>query len=585
MIFLSPMDSSRPVAITLAVLAALVLGATALAGVELVPAAGGNAVRRPAGANGFQPSEAHGWAVFPDSSGTGYLLVHFPPRRVPIGPDGAWHGAPDGAVRAVSRLTTAPKRIAAVGSSAYLVFDPDVSSGVGVRRAMSITATPSGVSDLWVYHPRTRLEVRPSLPGEGYLVGFAGTERGPVAAIAPPMAAGGGPLELYWLEGREWRRVALPDYGADRGLEAGQSLALDRLGATHDRLVATGATFGLLAKNEEGRLVLYRAESLAPPQGEETAASAEWTRHDLGSFALDIPPEDKSRLRFMEVADGLWMLASIGLEGGVRLWRVHEGDLWLLGETTAAQAPIALLPDRGLARVVLAWQGGEPSPAGAFGATFPRGAAGFQVREFSAISGRALYTGDGRGGGIITARDFRLLVLGMIVLMAAVLFFVLRPAKDDGVVNLPENTALAEPGRRAIAGAIDAAIAFFVALQVRGETFAEIGGPGFIFTQNALWLVVTMVAVGVGFSMILTPLQGRTPGKWIAGCEVISARRGPAGEVYRPSLGRALIREVIKWVLPPVALLGLLDASHRHRADLIAGTVVIIRVPPAEPSE
>lgn len=585
MIPLRPMHPPRPVAIALAFLTALLFSTSAFAGVELVPAAGGNAVRRGAGADGFQPSEAHGWAVFPDSSGAAYLLVHSPPRRVPLGPDGAWHGAPDGAVRAVSRLTTPPKRIAAVGSTAYLVFDPDVSSGIGVRRVMSITATPSGVGDLWVYNPRTRLEVRPSLPGEGYLVGFAGTDRGPVAAISPPLAAGGGPVELYWLEGREWRRVALPDYGSDRGLEAGQGLALDRLGATHDRLVATGAMFGLLAKNNDGRLVLYRAESLSPPQGEESVARAEWTRHDLGSFALDIPPDDKSRLRFMEVADGIWTLASIGLEGGVRLWRVHEGDLLLLGETTAAQAPIAILPDRGLARVVLAWQGGEPSPAGAFGATLPRGAAGFQVREISAISGRMLYTGDGRGGGLITARDFRLLVLGMIVLMAAVLFFVLRPAKDDGVINLPEHTALAEPGRRAVAGAIDAAVAFLVAMQVRGETFAEIGGPGYIFTQNALWLVLTMVTVGIGFSMILTPLQGRTPGKWIAGCEVISARRGPAGEVYRPSLARALVREVVKWVLPPVALLGLLDASHRHRADLIAGTVVVIRVAPNEPGE
>jgi hypothetical protein len=43
-----------------------------------------------------------------------------------------------------------------------------------------------------------------------------------------------------------------------------------------------------------------------------------------------------------------------------------------------------------------------------------------------------------------------------------------------------------------------------------------------------------------------------------------------------------LIRNVVKWGLPPVAMVGMLDPVGRHRGDLLAMTAVVIEGEPDE---
>ncbi|MCX5688881.1 MAG: hypothetical protein NTV94_03670 [Planctomycetota bacterium] len=50
-------------------------------------------------------------------------------------------------------------------------------------------------------------------------------------------------------------------------------------------------------------------------------------------------------------------------------------------------------------------------------------------------------------------------------------------------------------------------------------------------------------------------------------------------------LVRALVRNIIKWIAPPIALLGMLELSRRHRADQWSRSVVIERFEEQESDE
>ena len=75
-------------------------------------------------------------------------------------------------------------------------------------------------------------------------------------------------------------------------------------------------------------------------------------------------------------------------------------------------------------------------------------------------------------------------------------------------------------------------------------------------------------------------LFGRTPGKLMTGCAVIGARPHPeTGMPMGLGLSRAMVRNMLKWLAPLVAIVGLLDPSRRHRGDQWSGSVVVERLP------
>jgi len=61
----------------------------------------------------------------------------------------------------------------------------------------------------------------------------------------------------------------------------------------------------------------------------------------------------------------------------------------------------------------------------------------------------------------------------------------------------------------------------------------------------------------------------------LLGCKVVGTRMPGSSRV---GLRQALVRNLMKYAMPPVAVFGLSDANGRHRGDVLAGTAVVIRV-------
>ena len=128
-----------------------------------------------------------------------------------------------------------------------------------------------------------------------------------------------------------------------------------------------------------------------------------------------------------------------------------------------------------------------------------------------------------------------------------------------------------------MATAIDAFVASIVASRLSGMpidvafSVEAFGGPLLVF------LVWTAVA-GTVLGAVAECAWGRTLGKGLAGCMVLDAggaKPNPGNSPITPSFWRSLLRNAIKWFVPPLALLGLWGTSGRHRGDVAARCVVI----------
>jgi len=78
------------------------------------------------------------------------------------------------------------------------------------------------------------------------------------------------------------------------------------------------------------------------------------------------------------------------------------------------------------------------------------------------------------------------------------------------------------------------------------------------------------------YGTVAESVFGTTAGKLLLGCRV--ARAAGVGGPRRVGAGAAFVRNLVKWALPPVAALALLETSGRHRGDLLARAVVLVRV-------
>jgi hypothetical protein len=121
--------------------------------------------------------------------------------------------------------------------------------------------------------------------------------------------------------------------------------------------------------------------------------------------------------------------------------------------------------------------------------------------------------------------------------------------------------------------------------------------PATWWTESGQQVLLTSVGIMIALGTVLEFLLGRTVGKIITGCEVVAVKLTAANPTEAPApqaekskadeqagpdrvpLWRVFLRNVIKWGLPPVALIGMLDPNGRHRADQLARTAVVIEAP------
>ena len=538
---------------------------------------------------------SHAWIVTPDSDGRVSLVWHVPPRGGRL-----FLGSSPGTVRLAADIPAVPVAVAAVGERLYLAFEerkamPDGSP----RQVLSLDAVPAGEiagEVTWVTRPAGRLDAAASLRGDGRLVDLSGG--GSLHALMHGLRdhdADPTRVSLLAMVNAQWREVTLPAELVEqsrRGTQRqGNRVSLD----SPWRLVSmpSGVAVATLA---DGELLIWTAtraaERAAASAGDGEAAAggplpASWYAWRFQRVAT--PLTDTATMPRL-LSDGHEVLAlEISADGGCRVWSrgvfAQEGVAWrLVLEQRFEAARVGEVVAVGMAGVasgdlvspgLLAVTTGEPA-----GASKALGG-GRMLVELSPASGSLLSVGPLAPRHPVSAADYRLMGVLLLLVLGTVIVFLARPPGFEATpVTLPRQTCLADPLRRLVAGGIDLFIACVIGtaawgLPVRVLVAAEWWGGGGSMTVLATILVLLIVQGGVS-----EWLFGRTPGKLMAGCAVIGARPHPeTGLPMGLSLARAMVRNMLKWLAPLVALVGLLDPSRRHRGDQWSGSVVVERLP------
>ncbi|MEM1329304.1 MAG: RDD family protein [Planctomycetota bacterium] len=478
------------------------------------------------------PDSDHGWAVVKrESIGPGWVLMHLPPRgAVPGGVDA-------GTARIVDRLGGEPVGLAAAGRRLWWA-EPSRSTPTGDRLypVRSVTAVP-GVGDLWRYEPTGRGYTHAGLPEVGEFVGLAAAGDRLLAA----QLSDAGDAVLSALRGDAWVPVAIP---ADAGMATGAVLLADG-----ERVVL------LLHVGVEWRAWAAMWDSVETGEDEPDSVSPAW--ESVG--AAQMIPADAELIAFWrgaivwEDAGELRMSSSGGV--GVDVVRLASG---LSGPV---QRAAALQGQSG--RLVLIEFVSDNSTADPEGET---------LREFSLITGEELSSGPVRHAGPVSADDLRTLAVVLVIATGLVLLVALRDPKG-GAFAIPEGSVMAEPGRRAMATIVDLFVGAAVVSLFTGQdvlslvTLTAIVEPGGASDLLALFFVLVLGGA------LAEAVSGVTLGKRLAGCRVVPTRV-TLPDTARLGFPRCLVRNLIKWGLPPAALL--IDASGRNRADVVAGAAVVV---------
>jgi uncharacterized RDD family membrane protein YckC len=196
--------------------------------------------------------------------------------------------------------------------------------------------------------------------------------------------------------------------------------------------------------------------------------------------------------------------------------------------------------------------------------------------EVSLSTGAILYDGPLERVAPVSPEEFKILAAALVAMMVVSLMVVLRPVPREAELAIPDGCALASPARRLLATALDVMLCALVVARVSGVPFGEIVGLSVLLRPDQSWLTLpSVLVVGLVYATVLETLLGATLGKLAMGCRVVRTP-GAGGPPRRIGFIRALVRNGVKWILPPAASLALIEPTGRHRGDLVAGVVVVV---------
>lgn len=477
---------------------------------------------------------SRGWGVYRNAQNE-HILMFIAPRDA--GPDGTNAGepAPAGQVQAMRSLgTRTPLGIAAMDDRVYLVYPPVYANSTRLMRVYSASAMPGNVGGMWIISPAGRLETRPAIQTTGDFVDLQATRDALYVLLDEE-----GTLRLRRLEDGGWAGVPLPEGINPRRLDLvaiGAWLVLvDRAGLAFTARVLDPETGAWSSLGDELSIGLH-TKLLA---GERSVGVLDWDESDLARYRVWSD-------------DGVFTIAD-GVEGVPR-----DASYVLLDSSETLLGMRALGAD----------DAGQAQPSA-------------ELLEFDASDLGERFRGQPVASAPVTPEEFRFLVGMMMLVMTGVLVVVILPDRTDAM-RIPESCVLADPVRRLIATMLDAVLVASIVGWVYGVSASEILTLTVIVRPDNAWGVIpaTMLS-GFVFGTVCEWLLGYTPGKLLMGLRV--ARAMP-DIVERPRLWSAAVRNLIKWVLPPVAALALIDPESLHRGDRSSRSLVVMPRPADPPS-
>ncbi|MCE7972928.1 MAG: hypothetical protein DYG92_01195 [Leptolyngbya sp. PLA1] len=505
-----------------------------------------------------------GWVVVPENPAPQSTLMFIPPRGA---------GVPEGQVIPVRALVSTPLFAAAQRGRVFLVFEAAQAKafrGEGQPKPRGVFSISSerAAQGNWEFLPPDRLDVHPSLGGEGTVTGLGATADELFALRRMP--DGVPMLDVLTHEG--WSPVLLPSPWTKRAPESvmlvgsGPGIGLATVGAASiEWWVGTrpeSSTEALPTLTDEGV-----PESAAG--GAVALAPMVWKRS-----VLTLPSElrDVSDLRVTTA--GRWLVVG-GAAGGT--WK---GWAWSLSGAGEAGSPPIRLADVAV----------PDAPAGVVGLS--GGTAGdrvvlimppgienrdprrrIEVAELSAGTGRELYRGPVAMKSTVGPKDYAVVGVALVMAIAMVLGIVINPSR--AAVSLPDQCSIAEPLRRVVASLIDLTVGVFIVARVMRVDLGGVGDLSWWMSLDGQWALVSLLGVMILQGAVLEGMLGRTLGKSLTGCLVVDVQPGAQDEPRPAGVLRALVRNAVKWGVPPLGLTGLLDAGGRGRPDQFAGSAVV----------
>lgn len=522
-------------------------------------------------ASGIGDHNSHAWAVYRNSASE-ILLVHVPPR------DAGSHGAirTDAAVPGTLQAFRPlghrfPLAIAAIDERIYLVFPKAHAQGRQIMRVYMGSAVPNPVGASWTFAPIDRLDSKPPIETRGDLLDLVATSTSLYALIKED-----GQLQLLTMGDTQWTPVPLPPVVAHQHQALGPTRDHDNTQPPAEPSVAPSAqsTIGprahdwaLASVGEQLLLIDRDADPLVPLALDKDTAtwdSAQWAPmpRPEGDFSILSGQRGMTLLHFD--AKGKATLSAWARSGVFTI----ASDLTLPADAryTVLDSVNELLGIEALPRSV---KDAIDTPAVA-------------LWELDLSDGATVYQGPPVAQTPVSIGEFRFLAGMMVLVMVGVLVVVIMPDRPDAM-QVPDGFALADPGRRLIATLVDVGLVALLMGEIFGVRASEILTLGVILRPDNAWFIIpSTMLCGVVTMTLFERFLGATPGKLLMGIRVVKALPGP---MQRPGLWSALVRNIIKWILPPVAALALVDPETLHRGDRATRTLVVTPIRPVAPPD
>jgi hypothetical protein len=528
----------------------------------------------------------HAWFAVPTDAGA--WIVHVPPR----GPTGSVGVADAGDVRVAAQVYSMPEGLAAWERTLHMVFAAERDAqGRRVRKVLSMRVRPGESPGMWRNVDLDgRLDPAPSLMDADELLGFVGSDRGPVALVRRNAA-----MWLGVLDGGRWRSISLPPEIESASMG----------GSSH--WLASSPLGPAIVQRRGTDVVLWHAKwpgaepsKLAPETASATldtpiacswtsqlAAVGDWLQTSRESWWFLTPQHEWLAVARVAQDDG----SSSAERDLAQVWSVRFADQQptvdrMHSTPVPRESPLASAITMNPRRAMLLWLDDQPAAA------LPPRSVGqtgkFHLHEVSTDSGRVWYSGLMNQRSAVTGADMRTLMAFLFGVTMLVLLFVLKPTGTVPPLALPPGVALASPQARWMAGLIDLVPALLMAFRFSGIWSGD--GIQWSALVSGGWLLPILALTllfGAAHCAVTEWLFAKSLGKALMGCEVVSSRfekhAAADGSVHlvprvrRIRLWQAVVRNLIRWVVPPIGMEAWGDGSGRHRGDLIARTVVVER--------